>query len=70
MHIFTGAPANDHDVPPPADLRAEVDELLTEVAERLDELDEATLLALWRVLSGLLYGPQAGDGGGLDAPKC
>jgi hypothetical protein len=42
MHCFLGAPANDHDVPPPGDLRAEVAELLDELAERLDELDEAT----------------------------
>jgi hypothetical protein len=64
MDIFLGAPANDHDVPPPADLRAEVDELLVEVGERLHDLDERALLALWRVLSGLLYGPHAEDGGG------
>jgi len=64
MHRFTGPPANDLDVPPPADLRAEVDELLTELAERLDALDAAALLALWRVLAGLLYGPQRADGGG------
>ena len=62
MDIFLGPPANDLDVPP-GDVRAEVDELLGEVAERLDALDEATLLALWRLLSGLLYGPHAGDGG-------
>jgi hypothetical protein len=65
MHYFTGAPANDLDVPP-GDVRAEVDELLGEVAERLDALDEATLLALWRFLSVLVYGPQAGDGGDRD----
>jgi hypothetical protein len=59
MDIFTGAPANDHDAPPPGDIRAELAEMLTELAERLDELDEATLKALWRVLAGLLYGPQA-----------
>jgi len=35
------------------------------VAERLGALDEATLLALWRGLSGLVDGPQAGDGGGI-----
>jgi len=64
MHIFLGPPANDLDVPPPADLRAEVDELLTELAERLAELDDVALLALWRVLAGLVYGPQAGRGGG------
>jgi hypothetical protein len=64
MHYLLGSPANDHDVPPPADLRAEVDELLTEVAERLAELDDAALLALWRVLAGLVSRPQAGDGGG------
>ena len=37
--------------------------MLGEVGERLDEWDEAALLALWRLLSGLLYGPHAGDGG-------
>jgi hypothetical protein len=63
MHIFLGAPANDPDVPPPGDIRAELHELLDELAERLDEWDEAALLALWRVLSGLVSGPQAGDGG-------
>jgi hypothetical protein len=63
MHCFLGPPANDHDVPPPADIRAELDEMLTEVAERLGELDDADVLALWRVLSGLVYGPPAGDGG-------
>jgi hypothetical protein len=64
MRYFLGSPANDPDVPPPADIRAEVDEMLTEVAERLDELDDVALLALWRVLAGLVSGPQAGDGGG------
>jgi hypothetical protein len=63
MHRLLGPPANDLDVTEPADLRAEVDELLTEVAERLGALDEAALLGLWQVLSWLLYGPQAGDGG-------
>jgi hypothetical protein len=62
MHYLLGSPANDHDAPPPADLRAEVDELLTELDEMLDELDEAALLALWRLLVGLVSGPQAGDG--------
>jgi hypothetical protein len=38
------------------------------VAERLDAWDEAALKALWRVLAGLVYGPHAGGGGGLDAP--
>ena len=57
-------PANDLDSPPPADLRAEVDELLDEVAERLGELDETAVLALWRVLAQLVSGPQAGDGHG------
>ena len=65
MHCFMGPPANDHDAPPPADIRAEVHELLDELAERLDAWDEATVLALWRVLSGLVFGPQAGDGGGI-----
>jgi hypothetical protein len=64
MHYFTGAPANDPDVIEPRDLRAELDEMLGEVAERLDELDDVALLALWRVLYGLLYGPPAGDGRG------
>jgi hypothetical protein len=64
MHCFLGPPANDLDDSPPGDIRAELHELLGELGERLDELDEAALLALWRVLSGLLYGPQAGDGGG------
>jgi hypothetical protein len=36
--------------------------MLGELAERLGELDEATLLALWRLLAGLLYGPHAGGG--------
>jgi hypothetical protein len=66
MRYFTGPPANDLDVSPPADIRAEVDEMLDELHERLDALDEATLLALWRVLAGLVSGPQAGDGGGRD----
>jgi hypothetical protein len=65
MDIFTGAPANDHDVPPPGDVRAEVHELLDELAERLGALDDPAVLALWRVLSGLVYGPHAGDGGDL-----
>ena len=64
MHCFLGPPANDLDAPPPADIRAELDEMLAEVAERLDEWDEAALLALWRVLSGLVYGPHTGGGGG------
>jgi hypothetical protein len=70
MHYLLGSPANDLDVPPPADLRAEVDEMLTEVAERLDALDDGALLALWRVLrSGLVSGPQAEDGGRLGKPE-
>jgi hypothetical protein len=68
MRYFMGPPANDHDVTEPADLRAEVDELLTEVSERLGALDDMALLALWRVLAGLVCGPQAGDSGGVDAP--
>jgi hypothetical protein len=63
MDILLGAPANDHDVSPPGDIRAELHELLDELAERLDAWDERALLALWRVLAGLVYGPQAGDGG-------
>jgi hypothetical protein len=63
MHCFLGPPANDLDAPPPGDIRAEVDELLAEVGERLDVLDERALLALWRVLAGLVDGPPAGDGG-------
>jgi hypothetical protein len=56
MDIFSGSPANDPDFPPPSDIRAELDEML-------DELDDATLLALWRFLYALLYGPHTGDGG-------
>jgi hypothetical protein len=62
LNRFTGPPANDLDVSPPGDIRAEVDEMLDEVHERLAELDEAALLALWRVLATLVYWPHAGDG--------
>ena len=64
MHYFTGSPANDLDDSPPGDIRAELHELLDELDEMLDALDEAALLALWRVLLGMVSGPQAGDGGG------